>query len=76
MQSIGAALTMSEALSSDNGTDDPMVFDQTGTTLLHLTGNIINGAASTAAYDDEDDDGDYKGEDIDRPKKANSTQVK
>jgi len=55
MLSIAAAMSMAEALSGDNSTDDPAVFDNTGTTLLHLTGNVIDGAASKSLEEDNDD---------------------
>jgi hypothetical protein len=38
---------MSETLQNDNATDDPMVLEQVGTTLLHLTGNVLDGVASS-----------------------------
>lgn len=76
MLSIQAAMSMSERLSDDNSTDDPAVFDNTGTTLLHLTGNVINGAASKSLEEDnKDGDEENKGSEDNEETPVNATQV-
>lgn len=74
--SIASAVQMSETLSGVNNTDDPMVFDQTGETLLYLVGNVVDGAASKASFaEDSEDSQQNQDESTEKPEKVNGTKV-